>query len=121
MKDIFEDNKEVIIFITIFIIVVIPICIYIKNHTTSEVYYTKGVVIDQRKWRETVVTTDGEGVSHTSYRDHYETKVKLEDGAIFTDESKDAYKHTAINETTDVKVTMWYWKGKYRGTTYSVR
>ena len=121
MKEVFEDNKEVIIFIAILVIIAIPTAIYIKGHTTSEVYYTKGVVVDQNRWNEPVTNLDSDGKTHITYREHYETKVKLEDGAIFTDDSRDAYNHTAVNETVDVKVTMRYWKGKYRDTSYSVR
>ena len=121
LKDIFEDNKEVIIFLAVLVIVAIPVALYIKSHATSEVYYTKGVVVDQRRWNEPITNMDSDGNTYITYSEHYETKVKLEDGAIFTDESHDAYKHTAVNETVDVKVTIWYWKGKYWDTTYSVR
>lgn len=112
---------QVILFLAALAVIGIPIGLFIKSHTSSEVYYTEGTVIDRNKWMETIVSTDSDGYVHSRHKWHYETQVKLENEAIFTDTSQDAYNHTAVGEPIDVKVTIWYWKGKYRDTTYSVR
>lgn len=123
-----DDIVDILPIIIVFVIIgiIIGTAIYGAVNTDYEISYTTGTVIN--KYEEEYDThnyirdEDGNIIRIETHHHHdYYTSVKVKDTDNYaTLCQREYYEHHKIGDNVKVKVSMRYFKGKYKDTSYFV-